>query len=273
MPATDAFIAEVPVQLKNLREAAHQQSLEIQLRRDAQIKLHVERVVMRLERSRGSATGDALHHRRLHFQKVTIRHVAPHLRDHLAARDKNLAAALVRNQIQITLAVFDLRINDAVPLARHRPHGFRQHRQLRHFDRRLAHLGRECLTLDSHPVADINQLFECGEGFVARILRVKETLESSLKVRDIEKNRLPHIPPGAHPASNAHLRLVRKTSAQSRQSVADIELSAKRLNAAFAHLVQFFPPHPQEFSGVGYGCLGLVVRLLLVHCCLINRAM
>jgi len=44
------FVAEVAVDLEHLLEAAHHQTLQVQLRCNAQIHFHVQRVVMCLER-------------------------------------------------------------------------------------------------------------------------------------------------------------------------------------------------------------------------------
>src|SRR5205085_11380255 len=59
----DAFVAEVAVEFINLLEAADEQTLQIQLRRDARVELDVERVVMRLKRLRGCARCDGREHR------------------------------------------------------------------------------------------------------------------------------------------------------------------------------------------------------------------
>ena len=80
MPRRDAFVAEVAVDLEHPLEAADDQPLQVQLGRDAQVQLHVERVVVRDERPRRGAAGDRLHHRRLDFEE--------------AARDEELADRL-----------------------------------------------------------------------------------------------------------------------------------------------------------------------------------
>ena len=71
------FVAEVPIHLEHALEATDHEPLQIQLRRDSQIQVHVERVVMRDERARRSAAEDRMHHRRFDFEK--------------AARDEELA--------------------------------------------------------------------------------------------------------------------------------------------------------------------------------------
>ena len=65
--AVDAFVAEVAVDLEHPRHAGHQQALEVELWRDAQKQVDVQRVVVGLERPRGGAAGDGLHHGRFDF--------------------------------------------------------------------------------------------------------------------------------------------------------------------------------------------------------------
>ena len=68
----DAFVAEVAVDLVDAVEAADDQALQIELRRDAQEEVHVERVVMGLEGPRRGAAGDLLHHRRFDFEVAAL---------------------------------------------------------------------------------------------------------------------------------------------------------------------------------------------------------
>ena len=66
----DPLVAEVAVDLEHPLDAADRQPLQVQLRRDAQVQLHVERVVVRHEGTRQRAAGDRLHHRRLDFEEA-----------------------------------------------------------------------------------------------------------------------------------------------------------------------------------------------------------
>ena len=70
MPRRDAFVAKIPVDRENFLEAADHQPLQIELRRDAQVQVHVQRVVMRAKRPRRGAARDRLHHRRLDLEVV-----------------------------------------------------------------------------------------------------------------------------------------------------------------------------------------------------------
>ena len=91
VPGRHALVAEIAIDLVDALEAADHQALEIQLRRDAQVHVHVERVVVRDERPRGRAAGDRLHHRRLDFDEIArveevaqVAHDARALAEHLA---------------------------------------------------------------------------------------------------------------------------------------------------------------------------------------------
>jgi hypothetical protein len=74
VPHRDALVAETPVDLEHALEAAHQQALEVQLRRDAQVHLLVQRVVVRDERLGVGAARDRVEHGRLHLQEAVPHH-------------------------------------------------------------------------------------------------------------------------------------------------------------------------------------------------------
>ena len=69
----DALVAEIAIDLIDAVEAADDQALQIKLRRDSQIEVHVERVVMGDKRTRDRAPGDGLHHRRFNFDETVAR--------------------------------------------------------------------------------------------------------------------------------------------------------------------------------------------------------
>jgi len=52
------LVPEIPVDLEDPFESADGEALQIELRRDTQVEIHVERVVMRHERTRDSRAGD-----------------------------------------------------------------------------------------------------------------------------------------------------------------------------------------------------------------------
>ena len=76
VPGRHAFVAEDPGDLEHPVEAAHDQSLEVQLRGNAQVEVGVERVVVRHERAGGRAAQDRVQHRRLDLDVAALGEVA-----------------------------------------------------------------------------------------------------------------------------------------------------------------------------------------------------
>ena len=72
VPRRDALIAEVAVDLVHALQAADDQALQVQLRRDAQVQIDVERVVMRDEGPRRGAAVQRLHHGRFDFDEAAL---------------------------------------------------------------------------------------------------------------------------------------------------------------------------------------------------------
>ena len=93
----DPLVAEVAVDLVDPLEAADDQPLQIQLRRDAQEELHVERVVVRHERPRQRAAGDRLHHRRLDFE------IAARVQEPADRREHRLRTSNTRRESGLTI--------------------------------------------------------------------------------------------------------------------------------------------------------------------------
>ena len=91
------LVAEIPVDLEDLLEAAHHQTFQIQLRRDAQIHFHVQRVVMGLERLGRRASGDGVHHRCLDFHIVVADEKVAYRPNDLGAFLEHLARILICN--------------------------------------------------------------------------------------------------------------------------------------------------------------------------------
>jgi ribosomal protein L7/L12 len=113
----DALVAEVAVDLEHALEAAHQQPLQVQLGRDAQEHLLVQRVVVGDEGLGVGAARDGVQHRRLHLQEAVLDHEAADRADRLAARHEARARGiLVGDQVDVALAVLLLLVGHAVEL-------------------------------------------------------------------------------------------------------------------------------------------------------------
>ncbi len=66
----DAFVAEVAIDFVYAFKAADDEALEIKFRSDAEIKIDIERVVMRLKGAGGGAAIERLHHGRFDFEEA-----------------------------------------------------------------------------------------------------------------------------------------------------------------------------------------------------------
>ena len=116
----DAFVAEVAVDLVDAVHAADHQALEVELGRDAQEEVHVERVVVRGERLGHGTAGDGMHHRSFDFDEgVGVEEAAQRLHD-FGALDEDLAHVGVHRQVDVTATVAGLDVLQAVPFFRQR---------------------------------------------------------------------------------------------------------------------------------------------------------
>ncbi len=202
MPARDALVAEVAVEFENFRKAADEQALEIQLRRDAQEEVHAKRVVVRLERSGRRAAGDGLHHGRLDFDKPAILEEAADFADDGDALVEDGARILVRDEVEVALAVFDLGVLHAMPLVGQRAERLREHGEIFHADRGLAGARDERLALDANEVAKV-EVLEDRERLVADLLRVNENLDAPRRVGHVEELALAHVAVRGNAAGHA----------------------------------------------------------------------
>ena len=126
VPYRNAFVAEVAVDFEHALEAAHDQALQVQLGRDAQKHLLIQRVVVRGEGPRIGPTRDRVQHGCFDFQKSVRDHEIAQGADGFAAGHKAAAGALVGHQIDVALAVLDFLVMHAVELVRHGSQAFGQ---------------------------------------------------------------------------------------------------------------------------------------------------
>ncbi len=70
----DAFVTEVTVDFEHALKTAHHQTFEVEFRRDAQVHIQIQRIMMRDKRTRRRTAEDHLHHWGFHFHKVAANH-------------------------------------------------------------------------------------------------------------------------------------------------------------------------------------------------------
>ena len=138
VPRRQTLVAEVAVDLVDPLEAADHEALQVQLGRDPQVHLLVERVVVRDERPRGRAARYRLHHRRLDLEEVEGIERIPEVGDDARARAEHLARGLVHDEVDVALAIARLGVGQAMPLVGQRPQRLGQQPHLLHAHRQLA---------------------------------------------------------------------------------------------------------------------------------------
>ena len=201
--AVEAFVAVVLAELEHLVVAAHQQALEIQLRRDAQVHRLAQRVVEGLEGIGDGAAGHGLQHRRLHLEIAARLQEAADERQDAAARVEDLAHLGIGDQVEVALAVAHFDVAEPVPLFRQRMQRLGQQFPLQHLDRLLAGARGEEFALEADEIAEIHRL-ESGEGFVAQRVLLDVDLELVRAVLQVGEHALAHLAHGHHAAGDAH---------------------------------------------------------------------
>ena len=114
------FVTETAIDFVHARQTTHEQTLQVQLRRDAKVQVDVQRVVMRDERPGRGAAGDRLHHRRLDLQIPPRLHETPHSRNQLRPELKYTDRLGARVHVHVSVPVPKLRVRQSVVFLRRR---------------------------------------------------------------------------------------------------------------------------------------------------------
>jgi hypothetical protein len=203
----DPLVPEVAVDLVDAFEPTHRQPLEIQLGRDAQIQLEIERVVMRDKRPGQRAAGHRLHHRRLDFQEAARVEKRADGRHHARAGLKHGARVGIDDQIQIALPVSRFNVAQAVPFLRQRQQALGQEVQARGPNRQLVRLGPEQPSFHADHVAQVQLLVDLkiqrGHG-----VRANVDLQPGPTVRQDDEIRLAKRAHAKNPAGDANRDLL-----------------------------------------------------------------
>ena len=202
MAGAHAFIAEISIDLVHAFKPTDDEALEVQLGRDAQEQIEIQRVVMRGERTRGGATGDVMHHRRLHFQKAPGVEPATERRNDPRTLEKHFARFRVDDQVDVTLTVTLLDIAQPVPFVGQRAQRFGEQAQVVDLDRQLAGLRTHQAAFRTDDVADIPAL----EGIVgvAQRIRLQKQLQAAGHILDLSECGFAHHPLGHEPAGDGN---------------------------------------------------------------------
>ena len=257
MAAGDAFVAEVAVEFEDLGEAADEETFEVEFGGDAEEERLTEGVVEGFEGTCGGSAGDGLEHGGFDFEEAAVLEVAADFSDHAAAEDEDLAAALIGHEVEVALAVFDFAVGDAVPFIWHGSEGFGEDGEFGDLDGRFAGFGDERFAGDADPVADVDEVFEGGEGVFGDVFGVEEALEAAFEVGEVEEEGFAHVTAGGDAAGGADLEAFGEGVADFGDGVGGIEATAPWVDAGGLEFREFFAADGEErafrFGGGWWG--------------------
>ena len=202
----DAFVAEVAVDFEDALEAAHDEALQIEFRRDAQVHVHVERIVVRDERLGVGAARNRVEHRRLDLEEAVREHEAADRGDGLGADEEAVAGVLVHDEVDVALAVAHFGVDETLVLVGQRTDVLRHEAKLMGTDGEFAGLRAEERALDGDDVAEVERL-PGGIGFFADVALRDEVLHVAREVADGREARLAHDALEHHAAGAGHFGL------------------------------------------------------------------
>src|SRR3546814_12973698 len=114
--SSDLLVPEHPPDLEHPLEAADREALQVELGRDPQEEVEIERVVVGGERAGQRATGDRVQRRRLDLEEPAIFEPATGEAQDEAALEDRLAALRVGPPVDIALPVAGVYVDEAVHL-------------------------------------------------------------------------------------------------------------------------------------------------------------
>ena len=129
MGQVHALVAEGAAQLKDALVPAHQQALEVELGRDAQVEVMVEGVVVGDERLGRGAALDGVQQRGLDLHVSLLLEAAAHRGDHLGAGGEHPSGLWVDDKVDVALAIAQLLVGQAMELLGKGAQGLGEQRQ------------------------------------------------------------------------------------------------------------------------------------------------
>src|SRR5262249_19126690 len=152
--------------LEHAVEPADDEALQVELRRDAEVERHVERIVMRDERPRRRAARDRLHDRRLDLEVIALGEEATDRGDRPAPDREDAPPLRVDDQAAVPLPIARPAVLEPVPLLGQRRDRLREQTDRIRGDGELARARAERLSADADQVAQV-ETADDGEAVVA----------------------------------------------------------------------------------------------------------
>ncbi|CAH0228909.1 hypothetical protein SRABI106_02135 [Rahnella aquatilis] len=202
MTRRNAFVTEVTVDFEHAIEATDNQTLQVQFRRDTQVHIDIERIVVSDERTRRRTARDHLHHRGFDFHEAVFHHKAADTRHDLRTDFEGLTGIFVSDQVEITLTVTRFLILQAVEFVRQRTQCFGQQTQFRTMDRQFAGLGFEQFTGRTQDIAQIPFLELLVVDAFCEVITRNVKLDTATDILQGHERCLAHNTAGHHTATH-----------------------------------------------------------------------
>ena len=268
-----AFIAEVAVDFEHAVEAAHDQALQVQLGRDTQEHLHVQRIVVRDEWFGRGAARDRVQHRRFHFHELVLFHEAADRRDGGGTRLEGAARLFVHDQVDVALAVLRFLVGQAVEFVRQRAQRLGDQTQLGDLDGQFVRLGLEQRARHAQDIAQVI-VVQGGHGRFAREVERGVDLDAAVGFRAgsvlqggeggfLARFALEHHAAGQHHGDRFGFQLFARLAAVLRVQIGRLVLGAEIVregDALFAQCGQLDAALGDDLVFIGGGGLFLDIR-------------
>ena len=186
-----AFVAEVAVDFKDAFKTADHEALQIQFRRDSQVHIHIERIVVRDKGFCIGAARDRVEHRRFHFKEAVIEHEGADGGNGLRAGEEAVARFLIHDEVDVALTVAKLRVLQALVLIGQRTDALGHQTDFFHANGEVAGMGAEKHALGSNDVAQVERL-KGSIGVGANFILLHEVLHRAGEVAHRAEGGLAH---------------------------------------------------------------------------------
>ena len=191
MSCVKSLVSEYAADLVYFLKSAHDQSLQVQLQRNAELQVFIQRVKMCLERSCGSASGICHEHRCLNFHEALSVQIFTDGADDPGTFDKCILYFWVHDQIHISLTVTCICIRQSVELLRKDLEALGEQCHMGCMDGHLAGLCLKYLALNADHIAYI-ELLELFIVLLADAVSCHIRLDISLQILHIAERRFSH---------------------------------------------------------------------------------
>ncbi len=189
MPVGDALVAKALAEVVHVLQAPDETAVEVQLDGDAQRHLLVQRVVMGQERARRGAPRERLQHGRFDLDEAPLGHERPQRVDRARARHEQLARGLIREQIELAVAVARAGVAEPVVLGGRGAQRLCKERALVHAQRELPALGHIHAAARFHDVTDV-QIEHPFVGVLSERVLAHAKLDLAGGVAEVHERRL-----------------------------------------------------------------------------------